>query len=166
MVNLARMESRAIVTQGDGTCCVETLEVGAPGPDEVLVRILASGVCHTDFDSMSWVKALVMGHEGAVVVEAVARGVEHVAPGDSVLPNRAISCGHCFQCLRGNHALCEEQSSLAGRDPRKGHAHADATRPIVDDHAGRRLLECVKRPFEDQTPSKPRSLDVAATASS
>jgi S-(hydroxymethyl)glutathione dehydrogenase/alcohol dehydrogenase len=121
------MRSRAIVTHGEGTSRVETLDVGAPGPDEVLVRILASGVCHTDFDSMSWSKPLVMGHEGAGVVEAAGPGVTHVGPGDPVLLNWAISCGRCFQCLRGNHSICESYSPVAGRDPRKGHAHADAT---------------------------------------
>lgn len=121
------MESQAIFTPGDGTFRVETLEVGYPGPGEALVRIRASGVCHTDFDSMSWGGPLVMGHEGAGVVEAVGPGVDHVAPGDSVLLNWAISCGRCFQCLRGNHAICEEQSPVAGRDPNKGHAHPAAT---------------------------------------
>lgn len=120
--------SRAICTTGDGAFTVETLELGAPGPDEVLVRLKASGVCHTDYDSMSWGKALVMGHEGAGVVEAVGGGVTHVAPGDAVLLNWAISCGRCFQCIRGNHAICEVQSPVAGRDPSRGHAHPEAAR--------------------------------------
>lgn len=122
------MESRAIVTPGDGTFGVGTLEVGEPGPDELLVRIRASGVCHTDYDSMSWGGPLVMGHEGAGVVEAVGPGVAHVSAGDPVLLNWAISCGQCFQCLRGNHAICEAYSPVAGRDPEKGHAHPGATR--------------------------------------
>lgn len=120
------MDSRAICTTGDGTCRVENIDVGRPGSDEVQVRIKASGICHTDFDSISWRKPLVMGHEGAGVVVEVGENVSHVAPGDPVLLNWAISCGCCFQCLRGNHAICEEQSPAAGRDPRKGHAHPEA----------------------------------------
>jgi S-(hydroxymethyl)glutathione dehydrogenase/alcohol dehydrogenase len=121
------MNAKAIVTDGNGTFRAATINVAGPGPDEVLVRIKASGVCHTDFDSMSWGKPLVMGHEGAGVVVERGESVTHVAPGNAVLLNWAISCGRCFQCLRGNHAICEEYSPVAGRDPKRGHARPDAT---------------------------------------
>jgi Zn-dependent alcohol dehydrogenase len=92
-----------------------------------LVRIKAAGICHTDFDSMSWGEPLIMGHEGAGIVEACGTGITHVAVGDPVLLNWAISCGTCFQCLRGNHAICEENSPVAGRNPIHGHARLEST---------------------------------------
>jgi Zn-dependent alcohol dehydrogenase len=121
------VNARAIVTNGEGSFRLETIQVGTPGPDEVLVLIKASGICHTDFDSMSWRKPLVMGHEGAGVVAAVGTGVSHVALGDPVLLNWAISCGNCFQCRAGNYALCEENSPVAGRKPGGGRANPEAT---------------------------------------
>lgn len=89
------------------------------------MRINASGICHTDFDSTLWGRPLVMGHEGAGEVLAVGEGVAHTAPGDRVLLNWAISCGRCFQCMAGNHALCEENSPVVGK-PMGGHAHPGA----------------------------------------
>lgn len=154
------MEVQGIVTDGDGTFRVAVLDVGRPVADEVHVEIRASGVCHTDFDSMSWGQRLVMGHEGAGVVVDVGEGVSHVRPGDPVLLNWAISCGRCFQCRIGNHALCEENSPVAGRVPTGGHAHPDATtldgEPIrrsfhlgtMSTHTVVRKEAVVKIPFE------------------
>ncbi len=111
------LTAQAAVTTGDGTFSIETIEVGQPHADEVLVAIKAAGICHTDWDSLRWGKTLVLGHEGAGVVEAVGSDVRHVRPGDPVLLNWAISCGTCFQCVRGNTSLCE----------RDGHAHENGT---------------------------------------
>ncbi len=122
------MNAKSIFTPGDGTFHVEDIEVGNPAHDEVLVRIKASGICHTDYDSMSWGKPLIMGHEGAGVVVEAGEEVTHVSPGDPVLLNWAISCGTCFQCLRGNYAICEVNSPVAGREPMKGHAHPEAAK--------------------------------------
>ncbi len=119
------MQARAIIAPGDGTFRLEEIEVGPPAADEVLVEIRASGICHTDFDSMSWGQPLVMGHEGAGVVIQAGEAVTHVSPGDPVLLNWAITCGRCFQCRIGNHALCEENSPVAGKGG--GHAHREAT---------------------------------------
>lgn len=111
------VQAQAAVTTGEGAFTIESIEVGQPQPDEVLVVVKAAGICHTDWDSLGWGKTLVLGHEGAGVVEAVGAEVEHVQPGDPVLLNWAISCGMCFQCLRGNTSLCE----------RDGHAHKAGT---------------------------------------
>jgi Zn-dependent alcohol dehydrogenase len=154
------MNARAIVTPGDGTFRLGTVQVAGPGPDEVLVEVKASGICHTDYDSMSWMHTLVMGHEGAGVVLEVGAGVSHVRPGDPVVLNWAISCGRCFQCVRGNHAICEEHSPVAGRDPMKGHARPEATtldgRPVprsfnigtMSTHTVVRKEAVVRIPFE------------------
>ncbi len=62
------MNLRAAVTEGEGTFSIETLEIDAPATGEVLVAIKASGVCHTDWDSLRWKKRLILGHEGAGIV--------------------------------------------------------------------------------------------------
>ena len=118
------IKTKAAVTKGDGAFSIETIEVGAPGPGEVLVEIKASGICHTDYDSMSWGKNLVMGHEGSGIVIETGAGVESFSKGDSVLLNWAIPCGECFQCEIGNFHICEENSFCTGKG--HGHAHADA----------------------------------------
>ena len=124
--------SKAIVSHGDGTFEMAETEVGQPLADEVLVRIRAAGVCHTDFDSLSWGRSLVLGHEGAGEVVVVGKNVNSVSVGDRVVLNWAISCGECFQCQIGNEALCEMHSPVAGIDPLKGHAHADGTTRVAD----------------------------------
>src|SRR5690349_131388 len=121
------MIASAIVTCGDGAFQLAQVDVSSPAHEEVLIDIRASGICHTDYDSMSWRQPLVMGHEGAGVVVEVGAGVTHVKAGDPVLLNWAISCGRCFQCRISNHALCEENSPVAGRVPGGGHAHPEAT---------------------------------------
>lgn len=102
----------AVITNGQGKFSIGRIEIADPGPGEVLVEIKASGVCHTDFDSMRWGRPLVMGHEGAGVVLAAGAGVSNVAAGDRVLLNWAIPCGACFQCQRGAENICENQPSV------------------------------------------------------
>jgi Zn-dependent alcohol dehydrogenase len=125
--------ARAVVSDGSGGFAVRDLEVGAPGPGEVLVELRASGVCHTDHDLIGAPVPLVLGHEGAGVVLDVGEGVDGVAAGDAVLLSWALPCGACFQCVEGNHHLCERHSPLtAGLG---GHAHLGGTRfdgkPVV-----------------------------------
>jgi len=121
------MKSRAIVSDTQGGFTLETLEVAEPGPGEVRVEIKASGVCHTDYDSMRWPDRQVMGHEGAGVVQTVGREVSVFAPGDRVLLNWAVPCGACFQCALGNQAICEINSPVTGGAGRQGHAHPSTT---------------------------------------
>lgn len=120
------MQERAAVGNGRGGFEVAPIEVGAPGPGEVRVRLRASGLCHTDWDSLRWGRPVVLGHEGAGVVEAVGAGVEKVAPGDRVVLNWAIPCGHCPACANGDRNLCEAFNPVVG--PRRGgHAFEGAT---------------------------------------
>ncbi len=102
----------AIITDGKGHFVLDELTLGDPLENEVLVEVKASGVCHTDFDSMSWGRALVMGHEGAGVVLQCGPGVTHVGPGDRILLNWAIPCGDCFQCRAGAENICEQKPSV------------------------------------------------------
>ena len=102
----------AAISDGNGHFAIAEIDVAEPQAGEVLVRIKAAGVCHTDFDSMSVGGQQVMGHEGAGIVEAVGPNVSNVAPGDHVLLNWAIPCGECFQCKLGNQVLCEDHPEI------------------------------------------------------
>jgi NDMA-dependent alcohol dehydrogenase len=90
---------------------VETLELEEPKAGEVLVKMAAAGVCHSDGHLMTGATKhklpVVPGHEGAGVVEAVGEGVTRVKPGDHVSLNWAPNCGECFYCLRDRPSLCE-----------------------------------------------------------
>lgn len=97
----------AAIADGAGAFVIEPVEVRAPAAGEVRVRLKAAGVCHTDHASLHWPGPLVMGHEGAGVIEAVGEAVTEFAVGQPVLLNWAIPCGRCVQCARGNAPLCE-----------------------------------------------------------
>src|ERR1700743_1574168 len=116
---------KAAITNGKGSFEISDIEVNDPDDDEVLVKIKAAGLCHTDYDSLSWGKQLVIGHEGAGVGEKVGKNVSSVAPGDSVILSWAMHCGECFQCLEGNQHICEVCSPVAaganGYTPGHGH---------------------------------------------
>ncbi|MFT4549570.1 MAG: S-(hydroxymethyl)glutathione dehydrogenase/alcohol dehydrogenase [Verrucomicrobiales bacterium] len=120
-------QARAAITDGEGNFSIGEIEVDPPRGDEVLVEIKASGICHTDHDSMRWGRQLIMGHEGAGVVRAVGDEVRGILPGDRVVLSWAIPCGACFQCHLGNESLCEINSPVTGKDPMCGHARADSS---------------------------------------
>jgi Zn-dependent alcohol dehydrogenase len=89
---------------------VVELELAEPGPDDVVVRMAAVGVCGTDLHQIrgEWHRPvpMVLGHEGAGIVEHVGAAVESVAAGDEVVLSWAPSCGHCADCARGRPAAC------------------------------------------------------------
>ncbi|MGJ8638121.1 MAG: Zn-dependent alcohol dehydrogenase [Opitutaceae bacterium] len=121
------IQAKAAVADGNGAFTIETIEVNPPQAGEVLVAIKASGVCHTDYDSLNWGFQHVMGHEGAGVVEAIGEGVDHVKVGDKVLLNWAVPCKTCFQCQNGKQNICETNSQVTGHDKFEGMAHPEAT---------------------------------------
>ena len=102
----------AAVGDGKGGFAIETIGLDAPARGEVLLAIRASGVCHTDWDSLQWGRRIILGHEGAGVIEAVGEGVANCRPGDRVLLNWAIPCGICFQCRRGCENICESRGAV------------------------------------------------------
>lgn len=112
---------------------LETLTLDDPGPGEVLVRIAASGICHTDLAvrdrQLPTPLPVVLGHEGAGVVAAVGQGVAHVAPGDRVLMS-FNSCGHCPCCAADAPTYCHDffAHNFAGARP-------DGT-PLLHDRGG------------------------------
>jgi Zn-dependent alcohol dehydrogenase len=91
---------------------VERVELRDPGPEEVLVRVVAAGVCHSDVGQADgeWTYPLpaVLGHEGAGVVEAVGAGVWSGAAGQRVVLNLAPGCASCLHCLQGRPILCQD----------------------------------------------------------
>jgi len=120
---------KAAITKGDGKFSIEEIQISDPAADEVLVKVKAAGLCHTDHDSLSWGKQLIIGHEGAGIIEKVGRDVTSVAIGDKVILNWAMHCGKCFQCLQGNQHICEVASPVAagGNGYTPGHAHKEGT---------------------------------------
>jgi aryl-alcohol dehydrogenase len=101
----------AVVESGGAPFALETLELGAVQPDEVRVRIVASGICHTDLlirdGTFPTPMPVVLGHEGAGVVEEVGAAVTRVAVGDHVASTYA-SCGGCRMCAKGQPFHCTE----------------------------------------------------------
>lgn len=102
---------KAIVMRGIGEpLSVEELELTAPGPGEVEVRIEAAGLCHSDLHYLSGGLTcrtpIVLGHEGAGEVLSVGEGVTTVQPGDKVILTWRPRCGQCEFCLKGRPGLC------------------------------------------------------------
>ena len=90
---------------------IETLDLEPPRAGEVLVKVAAAGVCHSDWHLMTGATRhatpVVPGHEGAGIVVAVGPGVAPFKPGDHVALSWAPSCGRCFYCLNDRPSLCE-----------------------------------------------------------
>lgn len=121
--------SKAAIADGLGNFSIQSIRVDdAPQEDEVLVQIKAAGICHTDWDSQSWGKPLIMGHEGAGIVKKVGPKVSSLKEGDTVILNWAIPCYQCFPCQQGNQHLCEVNSAvIAGNKVSQGHARLEAS---------------------------------------
>ena len=119
---------KAAVADGNGNFSIQNIKIADPQGDEVLVEIKAAGVCHTDWDSQSWGKPLIMGHEGSGIVIKVGEKVKSLIVGDKVILNWAIPCYECFQCQEGNQHICERNSAVtAGNKISEGHATFSST---------------------------------------
>jgi aryl-alcohol dehydrogenase len=121
----------AVVRQKGGPFVIEKLRMGEPRDDEVLVRIIATGMCHTDMivrDQMYPVpQPIVLGHEGAGIIEKVGPRVVKVRPGDHVVLS-FMSCGACRQCIQGRPNNCENFNAHNFSGGR-----ADGSRSLEDD---------------------------------
>lgn len=121
----------AVVREAEQPFSVEELELEGPRAGEVLVRVVATGMCHTDLIVRDqWYPVplpCVLGHEGAGVVEEVGEGVTKVVPGDKVVLTFA-SCGKCATCLRGKPTYCLSFFGL-----NFGGGRLDGTSPISGD---------------------------------
>ena len=130
---------------------VEDIQLGTPGPREVVVRTVATGVCHSDLHVLDGALPnpvpIVLGHEPAGVVEAVGTAVGHVAPGDHVIGCLSAFCGTCEFCVAGRPNLCEGEATMRrpGEPPRLAkdgepiaqfvHLSAFAERMLVHENA-------------------------------
>ena len=99
---------------------IEEVDVMPPKAGEVLVRIIASGVCHTDAYTLSGEDSegkfpCILGHEGGGIVEQVGKGVTSVAVGDHVIPLYTPECGECKFCLSGKTNLCQQIRETQGQ---------------------------------------------------
>jgi aryl-alcohol dehydrogenase len=99
----------AVVREKSGPFLIEEIDLDEPRDDEVVVRVVASGLCHTDLVAreqyLPFPLPAVLGHEGAGVVEKVGSRVKKVAPGDHVVSSY-LSCGSCSSCLKGLPSYC------------------------------------------------------------
>src|SRR5262249_14331698 len=113
------MADQGVVLAAPGEVALEEIDVAEPGPGEVLVRIEATGVCHSDLhviENDGWGSRLpvLLGHEGAGVVEAVGEGVA-LEPGDRVVLGWKSNCGGCTSCGRGVPRECTRPPAAPGR---------------------------------------------------
>ena len=129
----------ALLREVPGKLEIDEVEVGDPGPREVLVRTVAAGLCHSDLHFMEgkypYPLPAVAGHESAGIVEAVGDQVSYVQPGDHVITCLSVYCGNCEPCLTGHLSLCTGK---------------DATRRGLDrppaPHPRRPACSCAPRP--------------------
>ncbi|WP_208123327.1 S-(hydroxymethyl)glutathione dehydrogenase/class III alcohol dehydrogenase [Facilibium subflavum] len=110
----------AIAWQAGKPLSIETVTVTPPKDNEVLVKIAATGICHTDAYTLSGadpegIFPAILGHEGAGVVEEVGKAVTSVKPGDHVIPLYTPECGQCKFCLSGKTNLCQAIRSTQGK---------------------------------------------------
>lgn len=114
----------AVIERAGAPVSIETLSLADPGPDEVLVRMTSAGVCHSDLHVRDghWQRPgpIVMGHEGAGIIETVGAGVDPSLVGRSAALSWYAPCLRCRECQRGRQWLCSGSPSLR-------HAQADGT---------------------------------------
>ncbi len=105
----------AVVHEPQGPFRIEELRLDDPRPDEVVVRVVATGICHTDLNvragAMPYPLPAVLGHEGAGVIEAIGDDVHDLAPGDRVVVSFAW-CGRCRRCRAGRPGYCDHFRQL------------------------------------------------------
>ncbi|MGW2200696.1 Zn-dependent alcohol dehydrogenase [Streptomyces sp. NPDC001774] len=121
---------RGVVYDGKHVQVVDDLVVRDPGPGEVLVGVRAAGLCHSDLavldGTIPFPAPVVLGHEGAGVVEAVGPGVTHVAEGDHVALSTLANCGACADCDRGRPTMCRKAIGM----PQQPFSRATTGRPL------------------------------------
>jgi S-(hydroxymethyl)glutathione dehydrogenase / alcohol dehydrogenase len=121
MPRIKTMKTRAAVAWEAGKpLTIETIEIGGPKPGEVLVEVMATGICHTDAYTLSGLDSegkfpAILGHEGAGIVREVGAGVTSLKPGDHVIPLYTPECRACKSCLSRRTNLCTSIRSTQGQ---------------------------------------------------
>ncbi len=127
---MSTIKCKSAVASGNGTFSIEETEIHPPKGDEILVKIKAAAICHTDYDSLTWGMPIVMGHEGAGIVEAIGEAVTKVEAGDEVILNWATPKYDSFQSQIGNQNICECNSPVLASHAGKisgGHPNFEST---------------------------------------
>lgn len=115
------MKSRAAIALEAGKpLIIDEIDVEGPREGEVLIKIIATGVCHTDAYTLSGkdpegIFPSILGHEGGAVVVEIGKGVTSVKPGDHVIPLYTPECGKCKFCLSGKTNLCQAIRATQGK---------------------------------------------------
>ena len=98
---------------------IEELDLEGPGEGEVLVEVMAAGLCHSDLSVIDGARPrplpMAIGHEAAGIVRELGRGVDDLRVGDHVVMTFVPSCGHCLPCAEGRPALCERAAAANGQ---------------------------------------------------
>lgn len=105
----------AVLEEFNRPLVIREISIGEPGPDEVLVKTAAVGICHSDIHMWEGFRPslplpAVLGHEVSGIVQAVGPGVRDLVPGDHVVGTLSAFCGHCPQCIAGRLVLCQDTS--------------------------------------------------------
>jgi S-(hydroxymethyl)glutathione dehydrogenase/alcohol dehydrogenase len=108
----------AVLYQADAPMVIEQAELEGPGPGEVLVRLSACGVCHSDLHILKgeWAgfePPIVVGHEGSGIVKQAGEGVNDLSPGTPVVLGWKTHCGQCRECIAGRTHLCDQSPRVA-----------------------------------------------------
>lgn len=161
------LQSKSAIATGDGKFIIDTIAIANPKEDEIIVKIKAAGLCHTDHDSLTWGKPIILGHEGAGIIAQIGANVTDFNVGDKVILNWATPCMKCFQCQEGNQHICENNSPVTagGNGYTPGHAHLEGSKwknePIersfnigtIAEYALVKASACVKLESEMPMPS-------------
>ena len=113
----------AILRDDSGTLNIEDVTIDKPDRNEVLIKTVASGLCHSDlhFIDGSWsflaMYPMLLGHEAAGVVQAVGEDVVGIQTGDHVITCLSMFCGYCERCLTGHSYICSERQQVQARQP-------------------------------------------------
>lgn len=112
----------AVLNAAPGKLDIETLHLDGPDPDEVLVGVVAAGLCHSDLHEIDGTfetePPILLGHEAAGIVEAVGSDVQGIAVGDHVVTCLSVFCGRCRYCTNGQLTLCLRRRELSHTRPR------------------------------------------------
>ncbi|MFF4564030.1 Zn-dependent alcohol dehydrogenase [Streptomyces sp. NPDC001435] len=150
---------RGVMFDGGQVQVVDDLEVRDPGPGEVLVSVSAAGLCHSDLSvvdgTIPFPVPVVLGHEGAGVVEAVGEGVRHVSPGDHVALSTLANCGTCADCDRGRPTMCRKAIGRPGKPFRRGGqpVHQFASNSAFAERTVVKAVQAVRIPEDIPMPS-------------
>ncbi len=163
------MSIRAAVVRQKGLFNVEPIELAAPREGEVLVRLSATGLCHTDIAALDqdlpYPLPAVLGHEGAGIVEQVGPGVSRLKVGDPVVLSYAY-CGECAPCRSGRAPYCAQarQLNMALGRPDGSRTHYACGSALCAGFFGQSSLATHALVAERQAVPVPRDLDIAALA--